>query len=81
MPTSPASTTEPAAARDAATIRAMPETTPSRSWGARLLAVVVLAVAAWILLKVVIGIVTAVAWTVAVIVAIVAVIWAVRVLL
>jgi hypothetical protein len=37
-------------------------------------------VAAWFLLKVVIGIVSAIAWTVVVVVAVVAVIWALRVL-
>ena len=50
------------------------------SFGARILAVLVLALAAWILLKVVIGIVAGVAWIVVVVVAIVAVIWAVRTL-
>jgi hypothetical protein len=38
----------------------------------------ILALAAWFLLKVVIGIVAGVAWLVAVVVAIVAVVWAVR---
>jgi hypothetical protein len=46
----------------------------------RAVAVVVLAIAAWILLKLVIGVVTAIAWTVAVVLAIVAIIWAIRVL-
>jgi len=55
--------------------------TRGRSWGARLLAIGVLTVAAWVLLKVVIGIVAAVAWAVAALVAFVAVIWALRVLL
>jgi hypothetical protein len=50
------------------------------SFGARVLAVVVLAFAAWILFKVVIGVVAAVAWFVVAIVAIVAVLWAVRTL-
>ena len=50
------------------------------SFGARVLAVVVLAIGAWILFKVVIGIVAAVAWFVVAIVAIIAVIWAVRTL-
>jgi len=58
----------------------MPEQESKTSWGARLLAVLILAVGAWILLKVVIGVVVAVAWTVAAIVAVIAVIWAVRVL-
>jgi hypothetical protein len=50
------------------------------SFGARVLAAVVLAFAAWILFKVIIGVVAAVAWFVVAIVAIVAVIWAVRTL-
>lgn len=58
----------------------MPEPESKTSWGARLLAVLILAVGAWVLLKVVIGVVVAVAWTVAAIVAVIAVIWAVRVL-
>jgi hypothetical protein len=53
----------------------------SSSLGARVLAALVLAVAAWLLLKVVIGIVTGLAWTVAVIVGLFAVVWAVRTLL
>jgi hypothetical protein len=48
--------------------------------GRKLLAVAVLALAAWLLLKLVIGIVTTVAWIVAIGVAFVAVIWAVRTL-
>ena len=52
----------------------------SPSFGARVLAVVVLAFAAWILFKVVIGVVAAVAWFVVAIVAIIAVLWAVRTL-
>lgn len=58
----------------------MPETR-SRSWGARLLAVLVLAVAAWLVLKVVIGLAVAFATTVAVVIALIAVVWALRVLL
>ena len=50
------------------------------SFGARVLAAVVLAIAAWILFKVIIGVVAAVAWFVVAIVAIIAVIWAVRTL-
>jgi hypothetical protein len=50
------------------------------SFGARILAAVVLAFAAWILFKVIIGIVAGVAYFLVVIVAIVAVIWAVRTL-
>lgn len=49
-----------------------------RSIPRRLLALVVLAVAAWILLKVVIGIVAGIATAIAVILALVAVVWAVR---
>ena len=52
----------------------------SPSIGARVLAVLVLAVGAWFLLKVVIGIVTGIAWIVAVIVALIAVVWAFRTL-
>ena len=50
------------------------------SFGARILAAVVLAFAAWILFKVVIGVVATVAWFVVAIVAIIAVLWAVRTL-
>lgn len=57
----------------------MTESKPS--WGARALAVLILAVGAWVLLKVVIGAVVAVAWTVAAIVAVIAVLWALRTLL
>ena len=51
------------------------------SFGARILAAVVLAFAAWILFKVVIGIVAGVAWFLVVVVAVIAVVWAVRTLL
>jgi hypothetical protein len=50
------------------------------SFGARILAAIVLAFAAWILFKVVIGIVAGVAYFLVVVVAIIAVIWAVRTL-
>jgi hypothetical protein len=50
------------------------------SFGARILAAIVLAFAAWILFKVVIGIVAGVAYFLVVIVAIIAVVWAVRTL-
>jgi hypothetical protein len=50
------------------------------SFGTRVLAALVLALAAWFLLKVVIGIVAGVAWFVAIVVAIVAAIWAARTL-
>jgi hypothetical protein len=48
--------------------------------GRRSLAILVLVVAAWILFKIVIGVVTAVATTIVVVLAIVAIIWAIRVL-
>jgi uncharacterized membrane protein YccC len=50
------------------------------SFIARVLAALVLAIAAWFLLKVVIGIITGVALFVAVVVALVAVVWAARTL-
>jgi hypothetical protein len=56
----------------------MEDTGPS--FGARVVAVLVLAVAAWFLFKVVIGIVAGIALFLAVIVAIVAVVWAARTL-
>jgi hypothetical protein len=56
----------------------MEDTGPS--FGARVVAVLVLAIAAWFLFKVVIGIVAGVAFFLAVIVAIVAVVWAARTL-
>jgi hypothetical protein len=49
--------------------------------GSKALALVILLVAGWILLKIVIGVVTFVAWTVVGIVAVVAVIWALNRLL
>jgi len=48
--------------------------------GRRMLAILVLVVAAWILFKVVIGVVTAVATVIVVVLAIFAVIWAIRIL-
>ena len=50
------------------------------SFGMRIVAALVLALAAWFLLKVVIGIIAGVAWFVAIVVAIVAVVWAARTL-
>jgi hypothetical protein len=50
------------------------------SFGARILAAIVLAFAAWILFKVIIGIVAGVAWFLVVVVAVIAVVWAVRTL-
>ena len=58
----------------------MPESESKPSIGSRLLAVVVLAVGAWILFKLVIGTVVAVAWAVAAVVAVIAVLWAIRTL-
>ena len=46
----------------------------------RVVAALVLALAAWFLLKIVIGIVAGIAWFVAVVVALVAVVWAARTL-
>jgi hypothetical protein len=50
------------------------------SFGARILAAIVLAFAAWVLFKVIIGIVAGVAYFLVVVVAVIAVIWAVRTL-
>jgi hypothetical protein len=58
----------------------MEEKTSGPSFGMRIVAALVLALAAWFLLKVVIGIIASVAWFVAVVVAIVAVVWAARTL-
>jgi hypothetical protein len=49
-------------------------------FGRRLLAIAVLLVAAYLLFKVVIGVVAAVAWVVVAVIAVVAVIWAIGVL-
>jgi hypothetical protein len=49
--------------------------------GAKALALVILLVAGWVLLKIVIGVVTFVAWAVIGIIAVVAVIWALNRLL
>ena len=51
-----------------------------RNLGRKLIAVLILAVAAWILIKAVIGIFIGVAWAAAVILAIVGVVWAIRTL-
>ena len=51
------------------------------SFGQRIIAALVLAVAAYVLLKILIGVATAIAGTVFFIVAIIAVIWALKVLL
>jgi hypothetical protein len=58
----------------------MPDEKSGPSFGARVLAILVLAVAAWFLFKVVIGIVAGVAWFLAVVLAIVGIVWAVRTL-
>ena len=58
----------------------MEEKQSTSSFGMRVLAALVLALAAWFLLKVVIGLVAGIAWFVAVVVAIVAVVWAARTL-
>jgi hypothetical protein len=60
--------------------RVMPESESKPSWGSRIIAVLVLAVGAWILFKLVIGTVVAIAWAAAAIVAVIAVIWAIRTL-
>lgn len=57
-----------------------PAPTSSRSLGRMVVAVLILAVAAWVLLHLVIGIVTFLAVPVIAIAAIVAIVWAVRVL-
>jgi hypothetical protein len=48
--------------------------------GRKALAVLVLLIAAYILFKLVLGVVTAIAWVAVVVVALVAVVWAIRVL-
>jgi hypothetical protein len=50
------------------------------SLAARVLAVIVLAIAAWVILKVVIGILTFVVWVVVAVAAVVGIAWAVRTL-
>jgi hypothetical protein len=49
--------------------------------GGKLVALVILLIAGWILLKIVIGVVAFVAWTIVAIVAVIAVIWALNRLL
>lgn len=46
----------------------------------RVLAVAVLALAAWVLLKLVVGVLTTIAWVVAVVVAVIGIAWAMQVL-
>lgn len=48
----------------------------ARGLGTKALAVLILLVAAWVLFKVVIGVVTAVAWVVVLVMAVVAIGWA-----
>jgi hypothetical protein len=62
----------------AGTIGRMEETEKKTSIGARIVAVLVLAVAAWVLFKIVIGTVVAIAWAAAAIVAVVAILWAIN---
>ena len=50
------------------------------SFGARIVAAIVLALGAWLLFKVIIGIVAGVAYFLVVVVAVIAVVWAVRTL-
>lgn len=52
----------------------------ARDLGKKLLALAVLLVAAYLLFKVVLGVVTAVAWIAVVVLALIAVVWAIRVL-
>lgn len=52
----------------------------SPSFAKRILAVVVLAVAAWILLKFVVGLITGIATLVVIVLAVLAVVWALRTL-
>ncbi len=56
------------------------EESSSRSFGRTMLAALILVVAAWILLKIVIGIVAALFFPIIAIIAIIAVVWAYRVL-
>ena len=58
----------------------MEEKSSGPSFTMRIVAALVLAIGAWILLKVVIGIIAGVAWFVAVVVALIAVVWAARTL-
>ena len=58
----------------------MEEKSSGPSFGMRIVAALVLSLAAWFLLHFVIGILASVAWFVAVVVAIVAVVWAARTL-
>jgi hypothetical protein len=52
----------------------------ARDTGRKALALGILLLAAWVLFKVVLGVVTTIAWIVVVVVAILAIVWALRVL-
>lgn len=54
------------------------ERSRTASLGTKLLAIVILAVAAWIVLKVIIGLIAGVAWAIAAVILVVAVLWALR---
>ena len=56
------------------------ETERGPGLGARLLAILILGIAVWILLKIVIGIIAGVFWAVVAVAAVIAVIWAWRTL-
>jgi len=58
----------------------MEDTSSSASFGKRILAVVVLAIAAWILLKFAIGLIAGLATIIVIVLAIAAIVWAVRTL-
>ena len=62
------------------TVSGMEEKSAGPSFVMRIVAALVLALAAWFLLKVIIGIVAGVAWFVAIVVALIAVVWAARTL-
>jgi len=52
----------------------------AKGFGMKLLAIAVLLVAAWVLLKMVIGLVMGLVWVIVAVLAVVAVVWALRVL-
>jgi hypothetical protein len=56
------------------------ETERGPGLGARLLAILILGIAVWILLKIVIGIIAGIFWTVVAVLAVIAVFWAWRTL-
>ena len=55
-------------------------TASSASFGKRAIAVLILLIAAWIIVKAVIGIAVAVFWAVLVVAAVIALIWAIRII-